>query len=67
MSDPDQVDVFAEQEAATARWKALLHNPEFMDALMLGVPKRPDGWWHQRPDEDAIAYTFRMFPSVRPN
>jgi hypothetical protein len=57
----------ADEEADTARWKAVLNDPEFMDALMLGVPKRPDGWWRQQPGEDAIAYMFRIFPLARLN
>ena len=55
----------SEEEAVTARWKTLLHDPAFMEALMVGVPKSPEGWWEQQPNEDAISYMFRMFPVVR--
>jgi hypothetical protein len=64
MSEADALD---EQEAATARWKALLNDPEFMDALLLGVPAHQPDWWQQRPDEDAVSYMFRVFPLTRPH
>ena len=35
----------ADAEAATTRWRAAFNDPEFLDALLLGMPKRPDGWW----------------------
>lgn len=58
-------DAMGDVESDTARWKVLLNDPEFMETLLAGVPKRPKGWWHQDPDEDAIAYMFRIFPVVR--
>jgi hypothetical protein len=53
-------------ESDTARWKALLNDPEFMGALMLGVPKRPDGWWQNLPECPVLAM-FELFPLVRPH
>jgi hypothetical protein len=53
------IDNFDEMEADAARWRAFLE--ENLDALLEGVPKRPDGWWQQQPGEDAIAWMFRMF------
>lgn len=61
--DLDATDLI---ESDTARWKALLNDPEFMDALLSGMPKRPPGWCQQAPGEDVIAYMFRIFPVARP-
>ena len=63
----DMSDENANAEADTARWRALLHDPEFMAALLAGVPKSPPGWWEPEPGEDAIAYMFRIFPLARLN
>jgi len=59
------IDAAREMEADAARWRAFLE--ENLDALLEGVPKRPDDWWHRRPGESAIEYTFRMFPLARMN
>jgi hypothetical protein len=53
-------------ESDVARWKALLNDREFMDALMLGVPKRPDGWWQNLPECPVLAM-FELFPLARPH
>jgi hypothetical protein len=57
----------AEVESDTARWKALLDDLEFMDALMLGAPVHQPDWWQRQPDEDAVSYMFRVFPVTRPH
>jgi len=60
-------DEMADAEAATARWRAAFNDPEFMHALMLGVPVHQTDWWKRRPDEDAVSYMFRVFPVTRPH
>jgi hypothetical protein len=58
-------DALSEVESDTARWKALLNDPELMDALMLGVPKRP--FREREPGECPVSYMFELFPLVRTN
>lgn len=58
-------DAFDEMEAETARWKALLSDPEFMAQLMAGVPKRRDGWREELPKCPVLAM-FELFPLARP-
>ena len=65
MSD-QAADAFTEQEAATARWQAAFRDPEFMEALLNGVPKRPEGWWQNLPACPVLAM-FELFPLVRPH
>ena len=57
-------DAVSETEADASRWKTLLNDPEFMDALLLGVPKRPEGWWKE-PAECPVCWMFEMFPLIR--
>jgi hypothetical protein len=63
----EPADALSEMESSTARWKALLNDPEFMAAILLGVPVHPPDWWQRRPDEDAVSYMFRVFPVTRPH
>jgi hypothetical protein len=63
----EPADALSEMESDAARWKALLNDPEFMDALMLGAPVHQPDWWQRRPDEDAVSYMFRVFPVTRPH
>jgi hypothetical protein len=62
-----EADALSEIESDAARWKALLNDPEFMDALMRGAPVHQPDWWQRRPDEDAVSYMFRVFPVTRPH
>jgi hypothetical protein len=62
----ESADALSEMESDTARWKALLNDPEFMDVLLLGVPKRPDGWWQNLPECPVLAM-FELFPLARPH
>lgn len=66
-TNPSADEAIDETESDTARWKALLNDPAWWDALMEGVPKSLPGWWHQEPGENAVAYMFRIFPLVRLN
>ena len=66
MSEPNPTDAFDEEEATTARWRAAFNDPEFMDALMAGVPKHSPDWWQVQPGENAVAYMFRIFPLAGP-
>jgi hypothetical protein len=52
-------------ESDVARWKALLNDPEFMAAILLGVPKRP--FREREPGECPVSYMFELFPFVRTN
>jgi len=58
-------EALSEVESDTARWKALLNDPEFMAALMSGVPKRP--FREREPGECPVSYMFELFPFVRTN
>jgi hypothetical protein len=59
------LDAMDEVEADTARWKAFLNDPEFMDALLSGMPKRPEGWWRRELPECPVLAMFELFP-LRP-
>jgi hypothetical protein len=62
MTEPNAID---DQEAATARWREILNDPEFMAALMEGVPKKP--FREREPGECPVSYMFELFPLVRTN
>jgi hypothetical protein len=66
MSEAIPTDALDEQEAATARWRAAFSDPDFLDALLLGMPKRPDGWWQNLPECPVLAM-FELFPLARPH
>ena len=61
----NEADALSEMESDVARWKALLTDPEFMAALMEGVPKRP--FREREPGECPVSYMFELFPFVRTN
>ncbi len=49
----------AQIEADTARWRVFLE--ENLDALLEGMPKRPEGWWKELPECPVLAM-FEFFP-----
>jgi hypothetical protein len=64
-AETSPTEALSEVESDAARWKALLHDPEFMDALLAGVPKRP--FREREPGECPVLYMFELFPLVRTN
>jgi hypothetical protein len=57
MSDAAQI------ENVALKWRSFLE--ENLDALLEGVPKRPDGWWKE-PARCPVCWMFEMFPVLRP-
>ena len=51
-----------EEEAAAAEWREFLESN--WDALVAGMPKRPEGWWRELPACPVMAM-FELFPLVR--
>ena len=51
-------------EMSAIEWRAFLEDN--LDALLEGVPKRPEGWWKE-PAECPVCWMFEMFPLVRPH
>lgn len=57
-------ELLSDEEASAARWRAVLSDPEFMEALLSGAAVRPEGWWKE-PAECPVRRMFELFP-VRP-
>lgn len=51
-------------EMSAIEWRAFLEDN--LDALLEGMPKRPDGWWRELP-ECPVRAMFELFPFVRTN
>ena len=49
-------------EMSAIEWRAFLEDN--LDALLEGMPKRPDGWWKE-PAECPVLWMFEMFPLAR--